>query len=36
MKAMNGVIQARLAPRDDAERDKAVAPGTTCPGAAHR
>ena len=27
MKAMNGVIQARLAPRDDAERDKAVAAG---------
>jgi len=27
LKAMNGVIQARLAPRDDAERDKAVAAG---------
>ena len=24
---MNGVIQARLAPRDDAERDKAMAAG---------
>jgi fructose-1,6-bisphosphatase II len=27
LKAMNGVIQARLAPRDDAEQDKAVAAG---------